>query len=177
LTEAVLIVYAAFKINDFPECYVRSIAPRKMQERLHQMRNQDHPVYRFHLAKAVGQARRTEPTPSPAGSALAPSDDESYGRLLALADQRVAEAVSALWEGGVELAEQYLATAAQDHMAGCLYLLRKQETAEERAAFQAEVERLRSLIKQSPTYSDPGAAVLPEAAKRPRALIDGHDDP
>jgi hypothetical protein len=128
--------------------YISSLAPSKMERRLHELRTLDDPTYRFHRAKAI--APPSEPPPTPDDSVPQPLDSEGYRRLIAIADRRVAEAVDALWEGGAAFAEDYMENSAQNHMAACLRWVRAQESPAERAALVTEVNRLRASVGLEP---------------------------
>jgi hypothetical protein len=149
LSEAVMILYAGFRSDDFPEHYISSLAPGKMEGHLHELRTLDDPTYRFHRAKTVRP--RADPVPPPDGSSsLQPLDGEGYLRLIALADKRVAEAVNALWEGGAAFAKDYMERSARRHMMACLQGLRAQESPAERSALVSEVNRLRASVGFGP---------------------------
>ena len=121
LADVVSILYSAFRANDFPENYIRSLVPAKIRERLHELRTRDQ-----------NPPSRVEPPPrrsrSPRGDLDFQPSDEGYRRMLALADRRLAEAVDALCEVDADFAERYLEAAAQRHMAACLRWRREQET-------------------------------------------------
>ena len=133
LSEAVMILYTGFRSNDFPETYILSLVPAKMEARLHELRTLDDPTYRFHRAKTVRP--HADPVPPPDGSSsLKTLDGEGYLRLIAIADKRVAEAVDALWEGGAAFAAAYIERSAWNHMEACLRWLRAQESPAERSS-------------------------------------------
>jgi hypothetical protein len=146
LSEAVLTLYAAFHTNDFPEHYIRSHVPTIMRERLHELRTLDDPSYRFARARPVAPSSTDTIDP---GTALA-LESESFNRLVALADSKVAEAVDALWEDGPAVVEGYIERSAQDHMAACLRWTRAQEEPLKRAALLEEVSRLRASVDLGP---------------------------
>lgn len=134
LSEAVLILYAAFHVNDFPEHYIRSHVPTIMRERLHELRTLDDPAYRFARARSITPSSTYAVDP---GTALA-LESESFNLMVALADSKVAEAVEALWEDGPAFVEGYIERSAQNHMAACLRWTRAQEEPSKRAALLEE---------------------------------------
>jgi hypothetical protein len=128
LEEAVLLIYGAFRTNDFPEHYVRCLAPATLRARLYELRTQ-------RSRMSLGRL---------------PSDEEGYLRLFMRAEEIVATALSALWAVDPRLAEHYVTTAAQAHMTACLRRFREEETDSDRAALVGEVTRLRALIGEGP---------------------------
>jgi hypothetical protein len=146
LSEAVMILYAGFHTNDFPEHYIRSHVPRIMWERSHELLALDDPFYRFARAQPIAEHSTDSTDP---GTALV-LEGESFRRLIALTDAGVANAVDALWENGLAFVEDYIKRSAQDHMAACLRWIRAQETPSERAALLEEVNRLRSSVDLAP---------------------------
>ena len=137
-----------------------------MRERLHELRTQDDPRYRFHRAKPVALSCPSEPVA--ASSTLQSLDDEGYRRLLALADRRLAEAVDALYEVDAAFAEGYVERSAQNHMAACLRWIRAQENPSERAALVTEVNRLRASVGLGPMTWDSLVTVPPVAPRSSR---------
>jgi hypothetical protein len=155
LAKAVSILYAVYRASDFPENYIRSLAPLKIRERLHELRTLETPAYRADL-----RSRST-----PAGADLQELCAEGFRRMLDFADRQLAEAVDALYEIDARFAERYLESAAQKHMAACLRWTRALETPAERAALVTEVNALRESVVLGPLDEEqvtalPGAGLL-----------------
>jgi hypothetical protein len=145
LAQTVCLLFSAHRDTDFPEHYIRSMAPGILRERLYQLRKA-HP-------EAPGLVRpdpdTDEPLPPFEGVLLQPAnplDGPGYERLYLLAKSKTEQAVDCLCEMDLAFAERYIEQFAQSRMETCLRWLRERQNPTEQAQLVEEVNRMRASV-------------------------------